>query len=172
MIKKVAITGPESTGKSALAEALAAHFKTIWVPEYAREYIARLNRPYHQEDINVIALNQLASENKWEKEANKLLICDTEFIVTKIWSEFVFGNCSEWIKNKVEMHRYDLYLLMDIDLPWQEDPQREHPHQRKELFSKYYRELEHHNFPFAVISGQGEERLHNAIEVIKSHRLI
>ncbi|MDZ7775370.1 MAG: ATP-binding protein [Bacteroidales bacterium] len=172
MIRKIAITGPEPTGKSALAEALASHYKTVWVPEVAREYIAKLNRPYRKDDIEIIAKEQLRLENKMSKKAGKLLFCDTELIVTKIWSEFVFGSCAEWIKNTIKTHPYDLYLLMNIDLPWQEDPQREHPHRRKELFDKYYDELESHHFPFSVVSGTGEARIQSAIEVIKSHRLI
>jgi len=172
MIKKIAITGPESTGKSEMAKKLANYFNTVWVPEYAREYIAGLDREYTPKDIEFIARKQLEIESGLEKKARNLLFCDTELLVTKIWSEFVFDQAIDWIDEKINTHVYDLYLLMDIDLPWQEDPLREHPHQRKTLFNRYYQELAQKEFPFEVISGQGNQRLQNAIKVIKNHRLI
>jgi NadR type nicotinamide-nucleotide adenylyltransferase len=168
MLLKIAITGPESTGKSMLAEQLAEHYHTVWVPEYAREFINNLDRPYTQEDILEIAKGQIRSETAICRKASGLLICDTELMVTKIWSEVKYGNCDPWILNKLERHKYDLYLLCDIDIPWAEDPQREHPHQRKYLFNLYKEELSCHCFPFFIISGFGTERLNNAIRVIET----
>ena len=166
MLKKIAITGPESTGKSDLAKALAKHYNTQWVPEYAREYIDNLNRPYRYEDIEQIARGQLKIEKQKEATATSLIICDTEFLVTKIWSEYVFGQCSQWILDQVKHHTYDLYLLTDIDLPWQDDPQREHPHKRQELFSIYKQELVNNGFDFRIVSGYGAKRINNAIKYI------
>jgi NadR type nicotinamide-nucleotide adenylyltransferase len=164
-IKKIAITGPESTGKSLLSEQLARHYNTVWVPEYAREYIDGLNRPYNQQDILVIAKGQIRSEQTFYQKANSYLFCDTELIVTKIWSEVKYQNCDEWILAKIIENRYDLFLLCDIDLPWEEDPQREHPHKREFLFNLYKEELTGRGFPFFIISGFGNERLDNAIRV-------
>jgi len=172
VIKKIAITGPESTGKSEMAQKLADYFNTVWVPEYAREYVAGLNRPYTIEDIKTIAQKQLKIEQQLEVKAYKLLVCDTALIVPKIWSEFVFNKNIPWIDEKITTHTYDLYLLMDIDLPWQDDPLREHPHQRKILFNRYYEELTKNNFPFGIVSGSGNHRMESALEVIKNHRLI
>jgi NadR type nicotinamide-nucleotide adenylyltransferase len=165
---KIAITGPESTGKSMLAEQLAEHYHTLWVPEYAREYINNLDRPYNQEDILEIARGQIRSETSISLQTGDLLICDTELIVTKIWSEVKYGNCDPWILNMLENHTYDLYLLCDIDLPWEEDPQREHPHEREYLFNLYKEELTGRALPFFVISGVGKKRLNNAIRVIET----
>lgn len=172
MIKKIAVTGPESTGKSFMAEVLAKELKTVWVPEYAREYIGKLNRPYTSKDIEVIARHQMALEDRLLTKANGVLLCDTDLIVTKIWSEFVFGFCPDWIEKEIVSSPHDLYLLMDIDLPWQEDPQREHPDRREELFNFYQTTLEKHKLPYFVISGKGINRQNNALEVIKNHRLI
>ncbi|HKK10137.1 MAG TPA: ATP-binding protein [Bacteroidales bacterium] len=172
MIKKIAVTGPESTGKSAMAEKLAIDLNTVWVPEYAREYIGKLNRPYTSKDIEIIARHQIALEDELLTKANGVLICDTDLIVTKIWSDFVFGFCPDWIENEIVNRPYDLYLLMNIDLPWQEDPQREHPDRREELFNNYKFTLEKYQLPYSVISGIGKNRQNNAREVIKSHRLI
>jgi NadR type nicotinamide-nucleotide adenylyltransferase len=163
---KIAITGPESTGKSMLAERLAAHYKTLWVPEFARGFIENLNRPYTEEDILTIARGQITHEQELAAQASGYLFCDTELIVTKIWSEFKYGRCHPWILDQIKSNRYYMYLLCDIDLPWIEDPQREHPHKRKELFGLYFRELTRRKFPFRVISGIGISRLENAIRAI------
>ena len=165
---KIAITGPESTGKSILAEQLAEHYHTLWVPEYAREYINNLDHPYNQEDILEIARGQIRSETSIFRQTKELLICDTELMVTKIWSEVKYGKCDPWILNMLENHKYDLYLLCDIDLPWEEDPQREHPHEREYLFNLYKKELTGRALPFFVISGVGKKRLDNAIRVIET----
>ncbi|MFH0865236.1 MAG: ATP-binding protein [Bacteroidota bacterium] len=168
LILKVAITGPESTGKSMIAEQLAKHFNTVWVPEYAREYIDKLDRKYEKQDILKIAKGQLQREEKILDKANRFLFCDTEFLVTKIWSEHAYGNSDPWIKNMFKTHTYDLYLLMNIDLAWEYDTQREHPQMREYFFNWYSNELEKNTFPFIVISGTGDERLKNAIKMIHS----
>jgi NadR type nicotinamide-nucleotide adenylyltransferase len=165
-IIKIAITGPESTGKSLLSERLAAHYRTLWVPEYARVYIDRLNRPYTRDDILKIARGQLRSEHRLQRDVSRFLFCDTELIVTKIWSEFKYGTCDPWILEQIEKNRYDLYLLCYIDLPWEDDPQREHPHLREELFNLYLQEMTERNLPFRVISGKGPQRLKRSVAII------
>ncbi|MCX6283165.1 MAG: ATP-binding protein [Bacteroidetes bacterium] len=165
-LRKIAITGPESTGKSMLAQQLASQFETVWVPEYAREYL-ELNGPsYHEEDILAIARGQLEQETKALSKASGFIFCDTEFIVTKIWSEVKYGRCHPWISEQAVNHVYDLYLLCDIDLPWESDPLREHPGMRKELFELYCNELKEMGFPFFIVSGYGPDRLRNAVGII------
>ncbi len=162
----VAITGPESTGKSQLACKLAEHYNTAWVPEYAREYIDMLGREYNFEDIVTIAKQQHENKNIYAEKAQGFLFSDTELIVTKVWSEFKYKKCDPWILDNIKTQKYDLYLLCDIDLPWQTDPQREHPHLRRELFNIYLDELNSYNFPFEIISGLGSQRLMNAVNAI------
>lgn len=164
---KIAITGPESTGKSQLAEELAGFYNTEFVSEYARGYIDRLDRPYNREDILEIARGQIREEVRMDQKATRMLFCDTELIVTKIWSEVKYGICDPWILEKIEENNYDLFLLCNIDLPWEEDPQREHPHMREKLFSLYLDELTERGFPFKVVSGTGRERLVNAIGFVE-----
>lgn len=168
MIRTVAITGPESTGKSQLAAGLAAHYHAAWVPEYAREYLAALGRPYEEEDVVKIARGQLASERLAMKKAGSWLFCDTELLVTKIWSEVKYGRCHPWITGNLEKPGYGIYLLCDIDLPWEYDPLREHPDRRKFLFDLYFNELNSRGWPFAVIRGQGSDRLGNAIGILEN----
>lgn len=166
-LKRIAITGPESTGKSELAKQLAGYYQTIFVPEIAREYLVKISRPYTFEDIAAIAMKQYSLENQLAEKANKLLFCDTDFLVTKIWSSYKYGKCDRWIEEKVKSHRYDLYLLCDIDLPWVEDPLREHPGKREELFGLYLKALQQLNIDFAIISGKSELRLKNAILAVE-----
>jgi NadR type nicotinamide-nucleotide adenylyltransferase len=160
--KRIAVTGPESTGKSWLSEQLAFYHLTDWVPEYSREYLAGIKRPYEYDDILQIAKGQLAAENRVIPKAHRFLFCDTELIVTKIWCEVKYGKCHPWIEEQIQQHRYDLYLLCDIDLPWEQDPLREHPEMRKELFVMYDNELRKNNFPYRIVNGFGMARLDNA----------
>ena len=169
MLLRIAITGPESTGKSLLAEGLAAYYRTAWVPEYAREYLESLSHPYEEEDILRIARGQIHSEECQAVDAKGILFCDTELIVTKIWSEVKYGRCHPWIQEQIKEHRYDLYLLTAVDLPWEPDPLREHPEMREKLFSLYHRELTRLGFPFFVVSGVGEARLRNAVKSIEGY---
>jgi NadR type nicotinamide-nucleotide adenylyltransferase len=167
LTRRVAITGPESTGKSELSKNLANIFETTWVSEYAREYLNQIDRHYTKEDILAIARGQLHNEEEIAQKASKILFCDTDMIVLKIWSEFKYGTCNNWIKNKVVSHRYDLYLLCDIDLEWVDDPLREHPGEREELFNLYIRELETISAPYRIISGKGSNRVNNAMRAIE-----
>lgn len=167
MIRRIAITGPESTGKSVLAEQLAAHYSTRWVPEFAREYLDNLGRPYEEADLLSIAEGQLAAEERAEKEASRILFCDTELTVIKIWSEVKYGRCDDRILKLQASRRYDLYLLCDIDLPWTYDPLREHPDRRRFLFDYYHRELTAMHRPFAVVCGLDEARLRHACSAIE-----
>ncbi|MFD2516221.1 AAA family ATPase [Pontibacter locisalis] len=163
---KVAITGPESTGKSTLSEQLASHYNTVWVPEYARSYVGNLEKPYTLQDIEAIAAGQLELEQKLEKEANQVLFADTDMLVLKIWSEHAFGHCPTWIQEKLEQQNYNLCLLMGVDLPWEPDPQREHPHLRTFFYEWYKKELQALGVPFVEVSGQQEERLKQAKNIV------
>ena len=163
MIRRIAITGPESTGKSMLSEQLAARFGTVWVPEYAREYLAAIGRPYEEPDIAEIAKGQIASEEAALPLAKDFIFSDTELLVTFIWSRVKYRRCHPWIEETLEKHRYDLYLLCDIDLPWEYDPLREHPDQRQYLFDLYFNELKARNWPFEVVRGTGPARMKNAL---------
>lgn len=165
-IKKVAIVGPECTGKSNLSEFLAKKYNTEWVPEYARGYLDNLTRPYEQHDLLTIAHGQLRIEELWEKTANGILFCDTNLLVIKVWSEFKFGSCHPEIIEQLHNCHYDLYLLTYVDLPWEEDPQREHPDKREELFEIYLKELQTMNVAFVEIRGETEERRKTAIQAV------
>jgi len=169
LTKKIAIVGPESTGKSELAKGLAAHFETEFVAEIARSYLEKLTRPYNSQDVESIARLQLDAEEQIKSNANGFLFCDTNLLVIKIWMENAFGFCPEWILSSLKINTYDLILLTDIDLPWQPDPLREHPNEREYFFDLYKNELEQSGARFFVVSGFGEVRTQKAIEIIQSN---
>jgi NadR type nicotinamide-nucleotide adenylyltransferase len=167
-IFRIALIGPESTAKSTLSEDLAANYKTVWVQEHSREYLAGLDRKYMLSDVTAIAQQQLATENELLKRANHLLFADTELIIAKVWCEDVFGETPAWISEQLLPTRYDLYLLTSPDLEWKEDPLRENPHRRDFFFAWYERELRAINARYTVISGSGEQRLQNAIAAVEN----
>lgn len=165
------MTGPESTGKTSLAEALAEHYGAPAVPEYARTYLENLDRAYVEEDLLHIARGQLAWEEEYADRAGERLIIDTSLVVLKIWSEYKYGRCHPFILENLRERRYDLFLLCRPDLPWSFDPLREHPDKREELFNIYQRELTALGFPYEVISGRGEERIARALAAIARFEL-
>lgn len=166
-IKKVAIIGPECTGKTDLSKFLATRFKTEWVPEYARAYLNKLNRPYDQSDLTKIAHGQLRVEDEWMQTANGVVICDTNLIVIKVWSEEKFGQCEPEILTAMNARHYDLLLLTNIDIPWEADPQREHPDKREYFWNIYKNEAAASKIPFIEISGVSEDRRRKAVEQIE-----
>lgn len=165
-MKKIAITGPESTGKSSICEALQLHFGGFVVPEFAREFLSNKPDRYTFEDVEFMAREQLKREQSAFDAQHEFLFCDTDLLVMRIWMEHVFGKCPQWIIEESEGKQYDFTLLMDIDLPWEDDPLREHPHQREVLFQKYLEVLEQSKRPFAIVRGNGEDRIQRAIQLI------
>lgn len=163
--------GPESTGKSTLSEALAKELNTVWVKEYAREYLEERNGVYQESDLLNIAGGQIAAEDREMLKANKYLICDTDLNVIKIWSEHAYNGCQWRILQSIAERGYDFYLLTSIDMPWQEDPLREHGNEKMRLyFYKQYHDLViNSGIPFALIKGSETERLAQAINVLAQY---
>ncbi len=166
MKKKIAIVGPESTGKSSLSAKLAAHYNTEWVHEYAREYLNSINRSYNYDDLKFIAQGQEQEEDRKLEEVQSLLICDTTLLTLKIWSEHSFKKCDEVILKALDKRKYDLHLLCNIDLPWVPDPQREHPDKRKYFFDLYEAELKKRKIKYVIIEGKVAERFDKAVKAI------
>ncbi len=166
--KRILILGPESTGKSTLAEDLAHHFGEPWVPEFAREYLEKIDRPYQFEDLVEIGKGQVLLEDELARKAKKFLFCDTDLRVIHIWSDHRFGKTDLWVLEQLEIRRYDLILLTDIDLPWEPDPLREHPEleMRQYFFEKYQQLAEQSGIPFLTISGDREKRLKTAVQAV------
>lgn len=162
---KIAVVGPESTGKSTIAQAVARHFDTVCVPEYAREYCKNLHNEYNLQDEVNMYYGQIALENTLIPLAkNNLLICDTTIMTIKIWCDYLFGDTPQDVKEEINNRHYDLYLLMDIDLPWEEDPLRDFPEHREHFMGVWESELKSLKANYIIISGLGDERLKNALE--------
>lgn len=182
-IKKVVIIGPESTGKSTLCRELAKHYKTLWVPEYAREFLLKKENHYDYDDLLTIAKNQLLQEDQYAEKlkaqqkkhstslSSSMLFIDTDMYVMKVWCEFVFGECHPWILEKIAERKYDFYLLCNTDLPWVKDELREYPDLeiRQRLFSIYKDIMVNQSTPWVLISGNNEQRLESAIREIDNH---
>ena len=169
-IKKIVITGPESTGKTELAESLAAHFDTVWIPEYAREYITRIGRRYNYDDIEHIAREQLLREEEYGKAAKGLLFYDTHLIVTRVWFSMVYGHYPEWIDGAIERSGIDLYLVCNTDIPWVPDNVRENGGEMRELLlARYIREIESSGADWRMVSGKLNRRTSAAVEIVKTH---
>ncbi len=169
-VKKIAIVGPESTGKSSISQALAKHYNTLWVPEYARYYCAALTEPCNlQDEINMFH-GQVALEDSFASIVTEpLLICDTTFLTVKIWSDEMFGTTPQIVLDALPKYNYDLYLLMDIDLPWEDDPLRDFPDKRTYFMDIWHKELQALNARYVVVGGLGTDRIKNAIDVIDAY---
>ena len=167
-VKKVCLFGPESTGKTTLAKALARHFGTIFVPEYAHVLLSRLCGELEASQMELIAKGQQASERALSRSANRLLFCDTDLLTTTIWSRVLFGDCPQWILEAAEDSYYDLYLLLDVDVPWIDDVHRILPDNRRPFFEFCRAELERLNRRYIVLSGSWDERFSVATAGVKS----
>ena len=170
MPKRILILGPESTGKSTLAEMLAQHYAEPWVPEVARAYLEGLNRPYTYEDLLLIGKRQLSLEDELAATAKHFLFCDTDLRVIQVWSQHRYGKVDPWVLEEIARRTYDLILLCAPDLPWQEDPLREHPEleMRQQFFDSYQQITRESGFPWALISGETGERLSASIQAVDS----
>ena len=187
MLKKIVIIGPESTGKSTLCKQLAEHYKTLWCPEFAREYLLKHGMNYTFDDLLTIAKGQLALEDEYAEEVRSRnpiaigsevgniitadksrLFIDTDMYVMKVWCEFVFDNCHRFILDEIIERKYDLYLLSNVDLPWVKDELREYPdlESRQRLYFIYKDIMINQSVPWVDISGGYEERLQKAIKAV------
>ncbi|KAI9450666.1 AAA domain-containing protein [Russula earlei] len=182
-IFKIAVIGPESTGKSTLCEQLANHYNTIWCPEFAREYLLTHGKTYNFNDLDTIARGQLALEDEYTRSViarnatiscSPLLFIDTEMYVMKVWCEYVFGKCHPFILEEIINRKYDLYLFCNIDLPWTQDELREYPDEqpRRELYQIYKDILINQQTPWVDISGNYEERLEKGIAAIEANLIL
>lgn len=165
---RIVVTGPESTGKSQTSQDLARALGTVWVPEYARTYLEALDRPYEEEDLLKIAQGQIEWETQKAAQADRFLLCDTDLYVIKIWSEYRFGRCDPWILEQIALRPYDFYFLSYIDVPWEDDPLREHPDPReRELLFRYHLDhVLHSGTAFQILKGDASQRCRQAMETI------
>jgi NadR type nicotinamide-nucleotide adenylyltransferase len=161
-VKRVVVFGPESTGKTTLCRDLAAHYRTVWVSEYARGHLDNKAAPCEPADIPLIARGHAASEDALARQAERVLFCDTDLLMTVVYSELYYGTCPEWLRREAERRTYDLYLLTDVDVPWVADPQRDMPHRREEIRERCRRALAERGRPYVLVGGSWEQRFETA----------
>ncbi|MGQ1947974.1 AAA family ATPase [Geofilum sp. OHC36d9] len=166
----IVVCGPESTGKSTLTALLAAHYNTLGLPEYARDYVARLKRPYAINDVETIARRQIAQYARCLRRFSdqKIIFFDTFLIITKVWFQEVYGVCPVWLHEAIKTLSPNLVLLCKPDIDWEFDCVRENGDRRDSLFRCYQEELIRYNIPFRYVEGNGSIRLQNAIDQIDS----
>ncbi|MGE0495669.1 MAG: AAA family ATPase [Vulcanimicrobiota bacterium] len=165
-VKKICLFGPESTGKTTLARALAEHYQTVAVPEYARGFL-ECKGAFEASDLEAIGRGQLASEQALARRARHLLFCDTDLLTTRIWGRWLLNTTNPWLESMLDEAAYDLTLLTDVDLAWQPDAVRYLPHQGPAFLDCCIQELEKHNRPYVMIRGAGEERFAAALAAVE-----
>lgn len=165
---KIIVTGPESSGKTTLCKALSKHYNLPFTKEFAREYLTDLGKNYLQEDLLKIATGQLENEQIIINN-QQISLHDTDLITLKIWSDYKYGNCNNWILEQIEKQKVEnrFYLLCKPDLKWDYDPLRENPTNRNELLEIYKQELENLGHKFLII--KGEDRNEQAIESLSTN---
>lgn len=167
-LRRVTVTGSESTGKTWLAERLARHFGTVWSREFSRDYALNKAAPLDASDVEPIARGQLRGEDDVLGRAHGLAILDTDLVSTVVYAEHYYGQCPRWIEEAARARLADLYLLCDVDVPWVADPARDRPHARQEIHAAFAARLDRYEAPYVVVRGIWEEREATAVTAIES----
>ncbi|OYX23661.1 MAG: nicotinate-nucleotide adenylyltransferase [Flavobacteriales bacterium 32-35-8] len=168
---KVVLFGPESTGKTTLSLQLARYYNSVWVPEYAREYLQNKwnneRKTCEPEDLLPIAMGQINLENELAQKTDTILICDTDLLETKVYSEaYYLGYCDPILEKYALENTYDLYFLTYIDTPWEADDLRDKPDHREAMFKAFENALIDNNRPYVLLKGNKKERLETAVKYI------
>jgi NadR type nicotinamide-nucleotide adenylyltransferase len=176
---KVVLFGPESTGKTTLSRQLARHYNSVWVPEYAREYLQNKwnneRKTCEPDDLLPIAKGQIKLENQLAQKTDTVLICDTDLLETKVYSEtYYLGSCDPILEKYALENTYDLYFLTYIDTLWEADDLRDKPDDREEMFKAFEDTLIAYNRPYVLLTGDKNERLKTAVmhidELLKNRK--
>jgi NadR type nicotinamide-nucleotide adenylyltransferase len=171
-IVKVVLTGPESTGKSTIAKKLAQHFKTVWVKEFLREFAEEKyskNQPLVYTDNLLIAEGQIKLEQEAIKDAKKYIFCDTDILQTVIYSHEYYNKVQQKLEKKLQSSNTDLYILLNLDVSWEEDHLRDKPNDRSRMFKIFEDTLIKFNKKYIILEGKGDIRLQNAINIVEKH---
>ncbi len=163
----VCLFGPESTGKSTLARALGARYGTVVQPEYGRIHTDAFGTEVDARGLGHIADGHRAATRALLRQANRILVMDTDPVLTAVWSRMLLGQAEPALAEYPETA--DLYLLTDVDVPWRDDGTRyfPDPRDRARFFALCRAELERRSLPFVILSGPWEHRLEAAAAAIE-----
>ena len=167
-VRRVTVTGSESTGKTSLAERLASHFHTLWAREFSRQYAVEKRTPLNASDVEPIALGQMRNEDDVLGRAKTLAILDTDLLSTVVYAKYYYGDCPAWIEQAAQARLADLYLLCDIDVPWVPDAARDRPHAREELHAAFAGQLDEYGAPYTLVRGDWSAREAIAIASVEA----
>ena len=167
-LTRICLIGAESTGKSALAEELAASLKTVWVPEFAREYVLKVQRQLDYFDVFPIARGQMQNEDRVLANARGIVILDTDLLSTVAYSRHYFGVCPEWVEQTARERLADLYLFMNVDVPWVGDPARDPKAKRDDIHAEFLKVLDEFGAKYQLISGGWDERRERALKQVRA----
>ena len=165
--RHVVLIGPEASGKTTLAAALAARLGAPWVPEAARRFVETDPRPLSAATVEPIARLSIALDDAARAAQPALLLHDTDLVSTVVYARHYYGDCPPWIEEEARIRRADLYLLCLPDLPWEADGVRGRPAARAELFAAFRAELEAINAAYTVIGGNGDAREAAALAAVR-----
>ena len=169
-LKTIVVTGPESTGKTMISAYLARHLDCRWIPEYARDYVGKLNRSYNYNDLVHIAETQVSRKNEIETTKDSILILDTWLIITKVWFMEVYNKYPDWLDEEIVKNKIDLFVICKPDIPWVQDPLRENGGEKRDyLMKRYVEEIRNTGWDFIIIGGMGNDRYHNALQAVQMH---
>lgn len=172
MAIKIALIGPTYTGKSTLANQLADHFHAILVNDYMDEYTAVTSGGFTQYDLLNVAREQARLEDLGSIQADDIMILDSTLLKLKIWSEFKFGTCDQWIIDEVIKRKYDYYLLLDTDIKGIYNHPIEQPSMRDFFLTSFESHLKTHELPYTKISSLDEDRLKSALGVLYNDEIV
>lgn len=164
---KIILTGPESSGKTTLAEELAQYFRVPLAYEYARGYLEKNGADYAYDEVKVMLDGQLSLERRMEEESNDFIICDTDLLTYLVWYNFKFGITQQWILDQLSTYEDRVYLLCYPESKWEEDPVREHPEDRMTLYQMYEDALSDLNLTYHIMQGDPEFRKNEAISIVQ-----
>ena len=167
-MKKIIVTGPESSGKTTLFKQLVQYYDIAGVNEYAREHIGNLNREYNYHDILEIAKVHFNNEQELCNIKQNFLLSDTDLLTLEIWCEFKYGKCHSFILDNLRNHLPNVYILCYPDIPWEFDPQRENPYDRLELFDIYEKKINSLGVYYHIIKGNEQTRFELSKTIINN----
>lgn len=165
-VARVVVMGPESTGKTTLVRDLARHYRTLGLGEYLRAWLDAKGAACEPADLPCVVAGHQASEAAVAPYARRVLFCDTDPLMTAVYSRFYYGTLPQWLDRAASARRGGLYVLLDCDVPWVPDPQRDMPHRRDEILDLCREELETRHLSWVLVRGSWEERFSAACTVV------